>query len=158
MSMPTDHKDRLVEVRVKADTDCWPNSFIMHITCVLHVRSAHDIWCQHFKVNITVPCLSPLSNQSGIFNDLICIHASHQVSNSSSSCVVHVWMILGPFTRGGWLSLGDVGVGPGGGPGVGFIDRHIQEVPDEDSIVVWAADDLELVELEPEHAAWMLLQ
>ena len=35
--------------------------------------------------------------------------------------------------------------------------RHIQEVPDDDGVVVRTADDLEVVELQPEHAASVLL-
>lgn len=37
------------------------------------------------------------------------------------------------------------------------IGRHIEEVPDEDSVIMGTADDLELVKLEPEHSAWMFL-
>lgn len=35
------------------------------------------------------------------------------------------------------------------------VGRHVEEVPDKDSVIVGTADDLELVELEPEHSARM---
>lgn len=34
---------------------------------------------------------------------------------------------------------------------------HVEEVPDKDSVIVRAADDLELIELEPEHSPRMFL-
>lgn len=37
------------------------------------------------------------------------------------------------------------------------VGRHIEEVPDKDSVIVGTADDLELIELEPEHSARMFL-
>lgn len=37
------------------------------------------------------------------------------------------------------------------------VGRHVEEVPDKDSVIVGTADDLELVELEPEHSARMFL-
>lgn len=37
------------------------------------------------------------------------------------------------------------------------IGRHVEEVPDKDSVIVGTADDLELVKLEPEHSARMFL-
>ena len=37
-------------------------------------------------------------------------------------------------------------------------DGILQEVPDEDGVVMGAAHDLQLVKLEPEHAAGVLLE
>ena len=41
---------------------------------------------------------------------------------------------------------------------LGLICSHIEEIPDEDGVIVRAADDLELVELEAEHPTGMLLK
>lgn len=37
------------------------------------------------------------------------------------------------------------------------IGRHVEEVPDKNSVIMGTADDLELVKLEPEHSARMFL-
>ena len=53
--------------------------------------------------------------------------------------------------------LADVGVGPDGWARR-LCNRHVEEVPDEDGVVMGTADDLELIELKAKHPARMLLQ
>ena len=44
------------------------------------------------------------------------------------------------------------------GSGVGLHSGDVEEIPDEYRVIVWATDDLKLIELKPEHSTSVLLK